>query len=255
MTTGIFFVLNFWKGKRKEKDSPTPPASDEQRQYLEEDCIKERITEADLFKLVCLPPSLDYNEWLATHTISFFDHVNLMYGVVSEYCTPETCPAMTAPGNVQYFWHDDKGKKYKYPASQYIDYVMSFIQKTITDETVFPTKFGEVFPSSFETIVKKIHKCLFHVLAHIFHAHYKEAIQLGIHGHINSLFTHFMVFNMNFELLEEKDTDIMQDLVQALIKSLQDHSNKLKQEIEEQNNKNSQDDNMENKENKENRSS
>ncbi|XP_041367672.1 MOB kinase activator 2-like isoform X2 [Gigantopelta aegis] len=208
------------KGRRKDKDCPTPPA--EEKQYLCEDYIKERITDADFFKLVSLPPQLDYNEWLATHTMSFFNHVNLMYGVISEYCTSENCPSMGAPGSVQYLWYDDKGKKYKYSAPQYIDYVMTSIQKTITDETVFPTKFDHSFPSGFDNFVKKIHRYLLHVFAHIYHAHYRDMTMLGLHGHLNSVFTHFMVLNMRFDLLEDKDTEVLQDLVTALIKSLPD---------------------------------
>ena len=42
----------------------------------------------------------------------------------------------------QYHWVDDKGKKTKLSAPQYIDYVMTFVQKTINDETIFPTKHG-----------------------------------------------------------------------------------------------------------------
>ncbi|XP_046579148.1 MOB kinase activator 2-like isoform X1 [Haliotis rubra] len=217
------------KGRRKDKDSPTPPASEEQRQYLGETFIKERVTEADFFKLVSLPPHLDYNEWLATHTIAFFNHVNLMYGVISEYCTSEgqACSSMAAPGSVQYYWYDDKGKKYKYSAPQYIDYVMTYIQTSITDESVFPTKFGHVFPNSFETVVKKVHRYLLQVLAHIYHAHYRELLTLGLHGHLNSLFTHFMVFNMEFNLLEEKDTEVLQDLVEALLKCLEDYNQSI----------------------------
>lgn len=55
------------KGRRKDKDSPTPPAQEESKRYLEDTCIKERVTDADFFRLVSLPQSLDYNEWLATH--------------------------------------------------------------------------------------------------------------------------------------------------------------------------------------------
>lgn len=43
----------------------------------------------------------------------------------------------------QYFWFDDKGKKIKVAAPQYIDFVMTFIQKTFNDESVFPIKFGK----------------------------------------------------------------------------------------------------------------
>ena len=56
------------KGRRKDKDSPTPPISDEQKQYLEESCLRQRVIDADFVKLVQLPPSLDCNEWLATHS-------------------------------------------------------------------------------------------------------------------------------------------------------------------------------------------
>lgn len=61
--------LFFRKGRRKDnsKDSPTPPVPEEARQYLEDSCVRERVTDADFYKLVALPPSVDYNEWLATH--------------------------------------------------------------------------------------------------------------------------------------------------------------------------------------------
>lgn len=222
MTTGMLFVINLWKGRRKDKDSPTPPTQEEYRQYLEDQCLKERLIDADFYKLVALPHSLDYNEWCATHTISFFNHVNLMYGVISEFCTQEGCSSMSGPGNVQYYWYDEKGKKYKYTAGQYVDYVTTYIQKMISDETLFPTKYGQVFPNSFESIVKKIHKFLFQVLAHIYHAHYKELVMLSIHGHLNTLFTHFMVFNIQFDLIDDKDSDTLNDLVKALIKHLPD---------------------------------
>ncbi|KAL5006829.1 hypothetical protein ScPMuIL_015635 [Solemya velum] len=222
MSTGVLFVINFWKGRRKDKDSPTPPVQDEFRQYLEDNYMREKITNADFYRLVVLPPSIDYNEWLATHSLAFFNHVSLLYGVISEYCTSEVCTAMTGPGNVQYHWYDDKGKKYKSNAQQYVDYVLSFIQKTVQDESIFPTKYGQTFPSSFEAMVKKVHKYLLHILAHIYHAHYKEILAVSIHGHLNSLFTHFMVFNFKYDLLEEKETEVVVELAKALIKHLPD---------------------------------
>jgi len=50
---------------------------------------------------------------------------------------------MSGPGLRTYLWFDDKGKKTRVPAPQYIDYVMTFIQKTVSDETIFPTKYGK----------------------------------------------------------------------------------------------------------------
>jgi hypothetical protein len=76
--------------------------------------------------------------------MALFDHVNLVYGTVSEFCTQSGCPDMTGPGQRTYLWFDEKGKKTKVAAPQYIDYVMTFIQKTITDENIFPTKYGKI---------------------------------------------------------------------------------------------------------------
>lgn len=202
------------KARRKEnKDTPTP-TQEEPKQYLEEDHIRERILETDLTRLVLLPPGLDYNEWLATHTISFFEHINLVYGGVSEFCTAITCSTMTAPANLQYLWLDEKGKKCKCAAPQYVDYVMSFSQKTIQDEAVFPTKFGQVFPSTFEMTVKKLYRYMFHVMAHMYQAHYKELLFLGLQPHLNLIFQHFMLFSRHFNLLDDKDseTHILDDL-------------------------------------------
>ena len=49
----------------------------------------------------------------------------------------------------QYQWIDDRGKKCKCTAQQYVDYVMSYSQKCISDESIFPTKYGEFFFPTF----------------------------------------------------------------------------------------------------------
>lgn len=45
-----------------------------------------------------------------------------------------------------YYWYDEKGKKSKCTAPQYVDFVMSSVQKLVTDEDIFPTKYGEYNP-------------------------------------------------------------------------------------------------------------
>ncbi|KAM7292158.1 MOB kinase activator-like 2 isoform X2 [Ixodes scapularis] len=148
--------------------------------------------------------------------LAFFDHINLLYGTISEFCTMSGCPDMTGPGNRQYLWFDEKGKKCKVAAPQYIDYVMTFTQKTVNDESLFPTKFERDFPSSFESLVKKIHGLLLHVLAHLYHAHFREMVLLQLHGHLHSLFAHFTLFNARFNLVDPKDALVLQDLAVAL---------------------------------------
>ncbi|XP_071452410.1 MOB kinase activator-like 2 isoform X2 [Hetaerina americana] len=205
------------KARRKEKEVCTAPGPEEPKLYLEEAVLQERkLPDVDLSLLVDLPAGLDYNEWLASHTIAFFDHINLVYGTISEFCTMSGCPDMTGPGLRTYLWFDEKGKKTKVAAPQYIDYVMTFTQKTISDESIFPTKYANDFPSSFESIVKKILRLLFHVTAHLYHCHFREILLLNLHAHLNCVFAHFSLFDERFSLVDPKETEILRDLVLAL---------------------------------------
>ncbi|KAK6619726.1 Mitotic exit network component [Polyplax serrata] len=126
------------------------------------------------------------------------------------------CPEMNGPGLRTYLWFDEKGKKTRVPAPQYIDYVMTFIQKTVSDEALFPTKYANEFPSSFESLVRKILRLLFHVLAHLYHCHFREVVLLNLHTQLNCVFAHLTLFNHTFQLIEPKETEILQDLVVAL---------------------------------------
>nr|CAG4648264.1 EOG090X0E0F [Moina brachiata] len=193
-----------------------PYGDAEQKLYLESTVLERKVPEADLRHLVDLPPGLDLNEWLASHTIAFFEHVNLLYGAVSEYCTPGTCPDMLGPGQRQYHWIDERGKKIRLAAPQYIDYVMTYAQRTVNDEAIFPTKFAHEFPGTYEQTLRKIQRLLFHVVAHLYHRHFRELLLLGLHGHLHALFAHLMLFNRRFRLIDDKETEVLSDLVTAL---------------------------------------
>ncbi|GIY24857.1 MOB kinase activator-like 2 [Caerostris darwini] len=204
-----------WKARRKEKDA-VAASQEESKLYLEQAVLECSVPEPRMREVIDLPPGIDYNEWLASHTIAFFDHINLVYGTISEFCTMSGCPDMNGPNGRQYLWFDEKGKKCKVAAPQYIDCVMTFTQRTLYDESIFPTKFDRDFPSSFESIVKKIQRLLFHVLAHIYHIHFKEIVLLNMHAHLNALFAHFTLFNERFNIVDEKETEILRDLAIAL---------------------------------------
>lgn len=203
------------KARRKEKEGADSSSTDS-KLYLEATVLERKLPEMDMKLLVDLPAGLDYNEWLASHTMALFEHVNLVYGTVSEFCTASSCPDMTGPGQRTYLWFDEKGKKTKVAAPQYIDYVMTFIQKTISDENIFPTKYANEFPSSFESIVRKIVRLLFHVVAHLYAAHFKEVVMLGLHSHLNQTFAHLTALHHRFSLIDPKETDILKDLEVAL---------------------------------------
>ncbi|KAG1931158.1 MOB kinase activator [Pimephales promelas] len=128
--------------KSKTKPNGKKAPAEEKKHYLEPEYTKVRVMDFDLKDLVALPArEIDLNEWLASNTTTFFNLINLQYSTISEFCTGDTCPAMTACNTI-YYWYDERGKKTKCTAPQYIDLVMTFVQKLVTDEEIFPTKYG-----------------------------------------------------------------------------------------------------------------
>jgi Mob1/phocein family len=139
-----------------------------------------------------------------------------------------------------YLWYDEKGKKNRCPAPQYIDYVMTYTQRTISDESYFPTKYANQFPSGFESHVRKMLRLLFHVIAHMYAAHFREIALLGLHPHLNSTFALLVALQRSvnrrvlspwcrllitsaslptrrrFNLIEPKEMEVLSDLEAAL---------------------------------------
>ncbi|KAM7396636.1 hypothetical protein PAMP_019668 [Pampus punctatissimus] len=126
----------------------------EERPYLEQQYVCQRVTHTDMNTLTALPPGVDKAEWLASNTVSFFKHINLFSSALSEFCTPSTCPTACGPGST--------------------------------------------------------------TLAHIYWSHYRETLTLGLHPHLNTIFTHLTLFCQQHALLEPEDTEPLQDLITAL---------------------------------------
>ncbi|KAL7246935.1 hypothetical protein ACSBR2_001947 [Camellia fascicularis] len=121
-----------------------------------------------------LPLGEDDNEWLAVNTMDFFNQVNLLYATLTEFCTLENCPTMTASPKYEYKWAD--GVQIKKPievsAPKYIEYLMDWIESQLDDESIFPQRLGAPFSPNFKEVVKTIFKRLFRVYAHIYHSHF-----------------------------------------------------------------------------------
>ncbi|XP_046863677.1 MOB kinase activator 2-like [Xenia sp. Carnegie-2017] len=190
--------------------------SDEQKEikpYLNKEIYENfSLTQEEIKEMVILPVGMDINEWLATHTLTLFNSINQIYGAITEFCTANTCPTMTA-GAITYSWY---GRKGKISAPQYIDLVMTHIQKHVEDESCLPSKYGSKFPASFGTSVKKFIKLLLHVLGHIYYSHIEEVSELQLHPYLNTVFIHLMYFDNRFCLLDVKDTAPLEDLALAM---------------------------------------
>ncbi len=77
-----------------------------------------------------LPAGEDLNEWLAVNTIEFYNEINVIYGILIEFCIPESCPTMSAGPKYEYLWADGQNVKtpLKVSAAEYIDYLMTWVE-------------------------------------------------------------------------------------------------------------------------------
>ncbi|XP_070166310.1 MOB kinase activator 1B isoform X2 [Polyergus mexicanus] len=147
---------------------------------------------------VMLPEGEDLNEWVAVNK--------------------ESCPIMSAGPKYEYHWADGHTvkKPIKCSAPKYIDYLMTWVQDQLDDETLFPSKIGVPFPKNFLSIAKTILKRLFRVYAHIYHQHFSEVVQLGEEAHLNTSFKHFIFFVQEFNLIERRELAPLQELIEKL---------------------------------------
>jgi MOB kinase activator 1 len=92
--------------------------------------------------------------------VDFYNHVNLLYGSITEFCSPQSCPEMKATDEwvtslasreptkgytrFEYLWQDSENYKRptKMPAPTYIEHLMGWVQSNVDNEAVFPSRIG-----------------------------------------------------------------------------------------------------------------
>jgi len=185
---------------------------------------KATLGSGNMRSAVVLPKGEDLNEWLAVNTVDFFNEISLLYGTITEFCTPSTCPVMSAGPKYEYLWAD--GVKVKKPikvsAPEYVDLLMSWVETQLNDEQIFPLQLGTPFPKNFRKIVEVIFKRLFRVYAHIYHSHFEKIVGLGAEAHLNTCFKHFIYFVKEFKLIDQKELAPLDDLMDSLMGKDQD---------------------------------
>lgn len=210
------------KGLFSDKNKTFKPlkshSKDGKRHKLSE-YAKATLGSGNMRSAVVLPKGEDLNEWLAVNTVDFFNEISLLYGTITEFCTPSTCPVMSAGTAYEYHWAD--GVKVKKPikvsAPEYVDLLMSWVEGQLNDEHIFPLQLGTPFPKNFQTVVKKIFTRLFRVYAHIYHSHFQKIVGLGAEAHLNTCFKHFIFFVNEFKLIDVAELAPLKDLIDSLM--------------------------------------
>ncbi|KAK0191038.1 Mob1/phocein [Armillaria mellea] len=198
-----FFGLGKTRTFKPRKDVPEGTKQYQLRKYAEA-----TLGSGNLRLAVRLPEGEDTNEWLAVHAVDFFNHLNMLYGTITEFCTREevNLQPTALPSSYEYLWED--GIKYKRPT-----------KLTAPEYTrrYFPNKIGVPFPKNFRDTVRTIVRRLFRVYAHIYSNHFDHICALGIEAHLNTSYRHFFLFINEFDLVDKKELAPLDELNDAVL--------------------------------------
>ncbi|CCG83117.1 Maintenance of ploidy protein mob1, partial [Taphrina deformans PYCC 5710] len=180
----------------------------------------------NLQQAVVLPTGEDEDEWLAVNVVDFFNQIKMLWSTLAEFCSIEKFPTMTAGPQYEYLWQDDL--KYKrptqLPATIYIQCVLEWLQSIIDDDAKFPSEIGVPFPRNFKDLIRQMVKRIFRIYAHIYCHHFSIIVALGEEAHLNTSFKHFMFFVREFDLLDDRETGPVKELIQSMMESEKRHS-------------------------------
>lgn len=154
--------------------------------------------------------------------VDFYNQINLLYGAITEFCSPQSCPEMKATDEFEYLWQDGENykKPTKMPAPAYIEQLMAWVQNTIDNEAVMPSRIGVPFPKNFPSLMKQIFKRMYRVYAHIYCHHYPVIRELGLEPHLNTSFKQYVLFIDEHNLASGKDFwGPLGDLVESMLRS------------------------------------
>ncbi|EIW67075.1 hypothetical protein TREMEDRAFT_64944 [Tremella mesenterica DSM 1558] len=179
---------------------PSPETPQTKPLYLCPPFVKAALVKGSFKTIVKVPAYVDGNEWVAIGLFDFYHMLNHFYTALTDFCTIQNCPMMTAGPTLYFLWPDANRRPTAIPAPVYIDYAMTAVQKALEDESIFPTKANNGFSDTFPQSARSMYKSLFRVFAHVYHSHFEQILHLSLEAHFNSLFAHFLAFGHEFHL-------------------------------------------------------
>lgn len=200
---------------RRKQDASNPRY---EMNKLAQEVLKSSLGAGNLRQAVKVPDGYELSDWISVNVVDLFNQVNLIYGFMCDGCTEESCPTMCASPKYEYLWADND--RYKQPvkvsAPRYIELLMDWVDKQLSNESIFPTIPGNKFPDDFKSTVVKIMRRLFRVYAHIYHAHLDEIVQCNAEAHLSTCFRHFIYFVNEFSLLPTKEAEPLKEVIRCV---------------------------------------
>lgn len=180
----------------------------------------ETIENVDFNLIINLPEGEDLYEWYAYNVFDFHRQATMLFSAITEFCTPSSCPVMTAGSGYKYLWSEDGSKPCELCAPEYTAKLLKWIRCLLDNENVFPSTPGMPFGPDFENIIKTIMKRLFRIYAHFYYHHLQHFKALKIEKYLNTSFKHFILFNAKYQLIDEKYLSPLRDLINCILKCI-----------------------------------
>jgi hypothetical protein len=148
---------------------------------------------------------------------------------------------LTISRNHSFTWLNSRLEPVEIPAYEYLSLVQRYVGSKIDDYKIFPTDPSGVsfadppfssqdapttpssedwtgkrsgFPPNFFDVCQKIFRQMVRVYAHLYWSHFEDPMyNMGLEKSMNSCFSHFVLTATTLELLEGKDLEPMQALI------------------------------------------
>ncbi|KAL3094744.1 hypothetical protein niasHS_006039 [Heterodera schachtii] len=179
-----------------------------------DNCVADSVDDQMLDKLCTLPKGLDRHEWLASHVLALFEHVNCISATLSEVCTSISCSTMSFPGNSRAQWVDERGKRHNYSAMRYIDSVMALCEGSRKNQQLFPTKYGASFSAEFEQHCARMVRLLWHCAGHAYAKHWEHLNTLNLRLQFGLVLAHMAKLAKLYSLLTDKELSSLSHTLQ-----------------------------------------
>lgn len=179
----------------------------------------------DITGAVKLPPGEELNEWIAANTVDFYNELSLMWGIICDVGVPPMEPGEGFPPGFQYLrsastptaamlFKNNTNTSCSGP--EYIDFVMSWVDKEISDGVLFPRNASTPFPKNFMQSVRVIYTRLFRIFAIVYYHHYAQLEESGAVSHLNTSFKHFIFFIWEYDLVSEAEQEALAEIIKEI---------------------------------------
>lgn len=164
--------------------------------------------------MAALPSQVALPEWLAVNALFYYNQINDYYGYLasSDSCT---CEKMTVGPRYEFLWADGKTIRnpINIPASDYIDYVMLWVEANFDDTRLFPDYDDGHYGKTYMETIKSVFKRLFRVLGHMVVDHEGDLKARSLDAPVERLLRCFVELVKKWKLMDKRQLRPIQKLM------------------------------------------